>query len=148
MTPISVVVADSKKHRRETCRQLLTATKGVHVIGEARTSREAASVTALTPRLILLDLNLVRGGRAFSLPLIRAQSPRTKVILLVDDASHEEILTAISHGAQGYLGTPSLNRYLVKAVRTVDGGETWIPRKMVGQILDRLAYVKTQHNRL
>jgi DNA-binding NarL/FixJ family response regulator len=98
--------------------------------------------------MVLLDLKLTQGKGACSLPWIRAHSPRTKVILLVDDASHEEILAAISHGAQGYLGTTSLNRYLVKAVRTVHGGETWVPRKIVGHILDRLSYVKTKQKHL
>lgn len=48
-------------------------------------------------------------------------------------------MDALSHGAQGYLERKALRAFLPKAVRVVDAGEPWVPRKMVAKILARLA---------
>jgi hypothetical protein len=58
------------------------------------------------------------------------KSPQTKVILLTDGASDARTLEALSHGArlprQGLLTT-----FPARAVRVVDAGVAWVPRKMV-----------------
>jgi DNA-binding NarL/FixJ family response regulator len=48
-------------------------------------------------------------------------------------------LAALSNGARGYLKEKAISSFLPKAVRQVEAGEAWVPRKMVGKIVDRLA---------
>ena len=77
------------------------------------------------------------------IPALRQKSPQTKVILLTDGASEARTLEALAHGARGYLDKALLTTFLARAVRVVDAGEAWVPRKMVARIMDRLAGLTT-----
>jgi len=84
-------------------------------------------------------LNLFKGKKDHLVRALRQKSPRTKIILLTRRARENQILEALSHGALGYLKEKAINGFLVKAVRKVDAGEAWVPRKVVARIIECLA---------
>ena len=140
MPPITVVVAERQKADRAACLRLLGPEEGIRVVGEARSALEAiTSAARLRPRILLLDLVLARASGTSLIPALRLRSPQTKVILLTEGASEARTLEALCHGARGYLDRSVLARFLPRAVRVVDAGEAWVPRKMVSRIMDRLA---------
>ena len=140
MAPITVVLADQDAARRAACRRLLRSQKGIRVVRETPSALEAIALTARArPRILLLSLGVSRGNGAAVLSALLRRSPRTKVILLTTRPTEARILDALSRGARGYLEQGMLRTFLPKAVRAVDAGEVWVPRKMVGRILDRLA---------
>ncbi len=138
MPPITVVVADHEKASRSTCVSLLQPLKDVAVVGKAASAPEVALAARLKPSILLLDLALSGANRTALLPMIRRESPRTKVILLTRRASEQRILDALAQGAPGYLEKTSLRAFLPKAVRVVAAGEAWVPRRMIAKIVDRL----------
>ena len=139
MPTITVVVADHKKSGRAACLRLLQAEKGIQVVGEARNGLEAIAAAArIKPRIILFHLNLLTGGKISLLRALRQKSPRTRAILLTARPSEMAILKALSHGGRGYLKENALGTFLPKAVRLVDAGEAWVPRKMVTKIVNHL----------
>lgn len=142
MPPITVVIADQDKRRRVHFMHILQPEKGkgISVVGVARSGLEAMMAAAkLKPRILLLNLNLIKRKRNNLLPALRQSSPRTKVILLTDHGAEAAILEGLSHGAWGYLIDGGIRTFLPKAVRVVDAGEAWVPRKMVVKIIERLA---------
>ena len=140
MTPITVLIADHEKARRAVCLRLLEPEEGIRVIGEARTDLEAVTATIkLKPRILLLGLNLLKGKHDALLMTLRQKSPQTRVILLTGRSQEAGIVEALSHGSRGYLEEKVLATFLPKAVRCVDAGEAWVPRKMVARIIERLA---------
>jgi DNA-binding NarL/FixJ family response regulator len=144
---ITVFLADREQSRRDLCLRLLQAGKGMTVVGQARTTQEAVAGAALKPQIILCDLKMIEGNGVPTLLMIRAKSPRTKIIILTGHASDAQILDAIAQGARGYLGAPLLRPFLLKAVRVVNAGETWVSRAMVSKIIDRLARLSPQNTR-
>ncbi|MBI3006939.1 MAG: response regulator transcription factor [candidate division NC10 bacterium] len=142
MTPITVVIADREKASRAACLRLLRPEKGIRVVGEARSGLEAIAAAKLKPRILLLDVHMAAGNGVALLRILRQKSPRTKVILLTRRASQARILDVLAHGARGYLDKKAFRTFLLpKAVRLVDAGQAWVPRKMVAKILDRLAHL-------
>jgi DNA-binding NarL/FixJ family response regulator len=140
MPVISIVIADRGKAGRAASRRLLEPEKDIRVVGEARSGLDAATAAEkLKPSIMLLDLALVDGDGSALLPVIRRKSPRTRVLLLSDRTPDARTLEALSHGARGYLDKATLGTYLSRAVRAVNAGEAWVPRKMVAKIMDRLA---------
>lgn len=137
---ITVVIAERQHADRAACLRLLEAESGIRVVGEAKSGLEAITSTGhLRPRILLLDLALTRAQGSPLIPALRQKSPQTKVILLTDGASEARTLEALAHGARGYLDRALLTTFLARAVRVVDAGEAWVPRKMVTRIMDRLA---------
>ncbi len=140
MPPITVLIADDRETRRAFCLNLLQPEKGIQVLGEVQSDLEAITATVkLKPRILLLSINLLKGKDNPLLLTLRQKSPQTSVILLTRLAPEARILEALSHGARGYLEEKVLSIFLPKAVRCVDAGEAWVPRKMVARIIDRLA---------
>jgi DNA-binding NarL/FixJ family response regulator len=140
MSPITVVIADRLESRRAAYRRLLEPEGRVEVVAESRSSLETvATVGRLRPRILLLDLRLSEGEGVALLPVLRRKSPRTRVLLLTSRASEAHILDALSHGARGFLERKAVATFLAKAVVAVDAGEAWVPRRMVGKIVERLA---------
>ncbi len=140
MPPIAVVVADRQKADRDECLRMLEPEGGIRVVGEARSGLEAITLTSrLRPRILLLDLGLAREEGSSLIPVLRRKSPQTRVLLMTDEASESRTLEALAHGARGYLDKSLLAKFLPRAVRVVDAGEAWVPRKMVAKIMDRLA---------
>ena len=140
MPPIRVVIADRGKSDRTVCRSLLEREKDIRVVGEAASGLEAVSAAErLKPGILLLDLELFNGDGPSLLPVIRRRSPLTRVLLLTNRAPEAPTLDALSHGARGYLEKGALRTHLPRAVRAVGAGEAWVPRKMVTQIMARVA---------
>jgi DNA-binding NarL/FixJ family response regulator len=150
MPPISVLIADDKEARRGLCLNLLQHEKGIQVLVEAQTDLEVVTSTVKQkPRILLLSLNLLKGNGGALLFSLRQKSPGTRIILLTRVASEGRILEALCRGARGYLEEKVLSTFLPKAVRCVDAGEAWVPRKMVARIIDRLASLTAgSHDRL
>ena len=109
------------------------------MVGEARNGLEViTSVTKLKPRILLLNLNLLKKKGTPLLQTLRLKSPRTQVILLTSRSPETTILEVLSYGVRGYLRDGLIPTFLPKMVRAVNNGEPWVPRKMVSKIIDRL----------
>lgn len=140
MPAITVVIADGDKTSRTLSLDTLQPEKGIAVVGVARNGLEAIMAAGgLKPRILLLNSNLFKGKRENLLRTLRQTSPRTKMIVLTRRVSETPILEALSNGARGYLQEKAISSFLPKAVRQVEAGEAWVPRKMVAKIVDRLA---------
>ena len=139
MEPITVAIVHPEKASREACLRFLEPEKRIRVVAEARNSLEAIAVTTRgKPRVLLLDLDSFSANGSALLPVLRQKSPHTKVILLTRNTPKSRILEGLSHGASGFLERKALCTFLPKAVRAIDAGEAWVPRKMVAQLVDRL----------
>jgi DNA-binding NarL/FixJ family response regulator len=145
VTSTTVFIADPEKQTSDLCVRLLRKAKDIRVLGTAQTSQEAIAAASLKPQVVLFDLKMNKRNEVPALMLFRAKSPRTKFILLTGRASDAQILDAISQGARGYLDPTQLHRFLIKAVRVVNAGESWVPRAMVAKIIERLARLNPQN---
>ena len=145
MPTITVQIADREEARRMACIRLLQPQEGIQVVGEARDGKEAVTAAAeLKPHILLLSFNLMRGKEFTLLSTLHQKSPRTKVILLTRSSSEFRILEALSYGAAGYIDERAINTFLLKAVRLVDAGDCWVPRRIVGRIVDRIRLLTGQ----
>jgi DNA-binding NarL/FixJ family response regulator len=141
---ITVVIADTDTRRLGTCVRLLRAARGITIVATAGVVRETIGTVVHQPDILLLDLKMTRANDAATIPLLRTKSPHTQIILLTGRASDAQVLTGISQGARGYLDAKLLRLFLVKAVRAVAAGESWVSRAMVGKLIDQLARLVTR----
>jgi DNA-binding NarL/FixJ family response regulator len=139
MPPITVLIADGDKTSRTRSLNTLQPEKGISVVGVARNGLEALlAADGLKPNILLLNLNLFKGKGDNLLRALLRKSPLTKTILLTRRASGGPILEALTQGALGYLKEKAIDDFLPKAVRQVEAGEAWVPRKMAARIVDHL----------
>ncbi len=120
---IRVVVADDHAMLRGTLVNYLNERDEIMVVGEAGDGEVALEkVIALKPDVLLLDLNMPKKGGLDVLPLIRAQVPETRVLVLTGRDEDWYITQALRGGAHGYLLKASEGDSVIDAILRVRDG--------------------------
>ncbi|OGD26191.1 MAG: hypothetical protein A2Y56_04000 [Candidatus Aminicenantes bacterium RBG_13_63_10] len=72
---------------------------------------------------------------------VATASGKSRLLLMGNIPSHEEIVSLINSGARGYFDLNDNAGQLAEAVRVVDRGEIWLPRDKMSSIMDRIISV-------
>lgn len=122
--PIRILIVDDHFVVREGLKALMSFDPNIEVVGEAADGIEALyEVRALRPDVILLDLVMPRQDGLATIPVIRQENPKSRILVLTSYAEDEKVWTAIKSGALGYLLKDSHPAELIKAIRDVYRGE-------------------------
>lgn len=110
---VRVAVVDDSVVVRGLLSKWLSETSGIEVVGTYRSGREIIdALSSVTPRIILLDLDMPDMDGLTALPLILAKSPNSRVIVVSSLSVHGAELTmrSLMRGATDYLPKPSNHR--------------------------------------
>lgn len=99
-----------------------------------------AAITALArsdspPSVILLDIKMPKVSGLDSIFRLKQLSPATQIIMLTSYDLDENIRTAISRGATGYLLKRSKPAEIIKAIEEAQRGEVPIDSLITGRII-------------
>jgi DNA-binding NarL/FixJ family response regulator len=123
MNRIRVLIADDHAILREGLRALLKLSDDIEVIGEAADGRQAIERSAaLSPDVILMDINMPGlGGLEATLEIRRAQ-PEVKILVLTQHEDREYIRRFLQAGVSGYILKRSAGAELPSAIRAAYRG--------------------------
>lgn len=163
MQMVTVAVADVDRDRRAGFERLLYGEDGITLLSNSgpnsgerndhtfanrrmvqRTTiteceNEVARIKRLKPSVMLVNLDMCADENHALLLSLRNVCPDSKVVVLANDAVHEsKIIQALEMGARGYLRNETISLHLSKAIQVVGRGDSWVPRKLMGRIVDRL----------
>jgi DNA-binding NarL/FixJ family response regulator len=121
---VTVVVADDQSAVREGLVLLLGTLAGITVTGEAEDGQAAVElVQATDPDVVLMDLNMPRCDGVEATRRIRADHPRTQVVVLTTYSDDESIISALRAGALGYLTKAATRAEIGRAVHAAAAGQ-------------------------
>ncbi|HET6247335.1 MAG TPA: response regulator transcription factor [Tepidisphaeraceae bacterium] len=130
----TVLLVDDHSVMREGLRSLLEAQGGFHVIGEARTGREAVEkVKTLAPDVVVMDVRMPELNGFDAARQAIGAKPGLKVIALSglnDDASAVGMLKA---GAVGYVTKDCAFDELVIAIRTAISNKVYFSPEVIAR---------------
>ncbi|MEY9862765.1 DNA-binding NarL/FixJ family response regulator [Catenulispora sp. GAS73] len=124
---IRVLLADDQALLRGTFRLLIDSTPDLEVVGEAGNGREAVKLSEeLRPDLVLMDIRMpvLDGLEATRLIAAGPALAGVKVLILTTFEQDEYVAEALRAGAGGFLGKGVDPEELLRAIRTVAGGES------------------------
>jgi len=136
---ISVLVVDDQPLVRQAVRDILTD-GGLHVVGEAATGRAAvASAAELSPDVVLMDIRMPDMDGIAATELICAGRPpgRPRVLILTTFEEDEYVVAALRAGASGFIGKGAEPDDIVRAVRTIDAGESLLSSTATRGLIER-----------
>jgi DNA-binding NarL/FixJ family response regulator len=117
----------------------LLAQNGFDVVGQASGGAEATGIAReLQPELVLLDLSMPEMDGLTALPLIRAASPRSEIVVLTASEDEDNLLGAIRAGAAGYLLKSEPPDRIVAFLRGVARGEAALSGAVARRLLDQV----------
>jgi DNA-binding NarL/FixJ family response regulator len=144
---VRILLADGHSLFREALSTALTAEPDLLVVGEARDGLEAVAEAARTePQVAVLDAELPNCDGVRAASLIRDRLPGCRIVLLAADEDPDILASAVEAGASGYLTKASPLTELVDAIRSVHRGDTLIPSRMLGSLLEQLIRRRQDHD--
>ncbi|HEX7496226.1 MAG TPA: response regulator transcription factor [Candidatus Limnocylindrales bacterium] len=142
--PFRLLVVDDHEVVRQGLVSLLERREHFQVVAEAGTAAEAVEMARkFEPDIIVMDVRLPDGSGIEACREIRAEFPRTRVVILTSYPDEEAVLSAIIAGASGYLLKQIRGRDLVSALESVGRGESLLDPAVTEKVLDRVRRIAT-----
>lgn len=139
MPSIRVVLADDHAVVREGLKSLISQQDDMQVVGEASDGRMAHRLAQeLAPDVVVMDVSMPELGGAAATAEIRRDAPGCRVVALTVHEGEGYLHQLLQAGASGYVLKRSAAEDLVRAVREVAAGGTYLDPKAAGQILSSI----------
>ena len=134
--PMRILLVDDHVLFRKGVAALLASRRDVEVVGEAGDGLEAmARARETNPDVILMDVNMPRCSGLEAVPLIKAEMPNVKIIMLTVSDDDRSVFTAIKNGAEGYILKDLEPQQLFDYLEGTRRGEAAIPGRLAAKIL-------------
>src|SRR5580765_2888046 len=119
------MLVDDHEVVRDGVRALLETADDIVICAEAGSVRDAIAEAERTrPDVVVMDVRLADGSGIEATREIRAQRPKTAVIMLTSFADDEALFASIMAGASGYVLKQVRSDDLVRAIRAVGAGKS------------------------
>lgn len=142
---LRVLIANGQSLFREAVRAGLESQDDLVVVAEAADGVMAvAQAERSRPDVAIVDAQLSGCNGIQTTYLIKERLPRCKVILLGDVQDEVELIAAVEAGASGYFTKETPLAVVIEAARAVHRGETLIPSRMLGTVLNHLTDRRTE----
>jgi len=124
---IDVVIVEDFKLTRVGLRHALNTNPDINVVDEAEDALEGIEkIKKLNPDVVLMDLGLPRMNGIEAVIKIREFSKKVKIIILTSHDRQEEVIAALSSGANAYCLKDIDPEKLADVIRDVNAGVCWI----------------------
>ena len=136
---IRILVAEDHLVARVGVVTIVNMQPDMTVVAEAANGQQAVEMYRLhQPDVILLDLRMPGMGGVEAAIAIRAEFPGAHMIALTTYGGDEDIRRALAAGVQAYLTKDVLHDELIKAIRAVHGGQTYLPAAVAASLAAQL----------
>ncbi len=126
--PIRILVAEDHLVARVGVSTIVNMQPDMTIVAEASNGQQALDLYRKhLPDVTLLDLRMPGMGGVEAAQAIRAEYPNAKMIALTTYGGDEDIRRALAAGVQAYLTKDVLHDELLKAIRAVYAGQTYLP---------------------
>lgn len=135
-----IIVVDDHPMMRQGLRALVASVPDLEVVGEAGDGDAACREARLVrPDVVVMDLNMPGTNGIEATRAIVAAVPQTKVLVLTMFEDNESVFAAMRAGASGYLVKGAGQGEILRAIRSVAGGEAIFGPGVARRMLDFFA---------
>lgn len=133
---ISVLLVDDQDLVRGGVAMMIDAEDDLEVIGQASSGPEAVRLAAeLEPDVVLMDIQMPGDFDGIEATRLVTEAGHSKVIVLTTFGEEDLVFPALRNGASGYLLKVGESDSLVRAVRSVHGGESLLSPAVTREVI-------------
>src|SRR5450631_3864993 len=132
---IRILVAEDHLIARVGVTALINCQPDMEVVAEAVNGQRAVErFRKYLPDITLLDMRMPIMSGLEAATKIRAEFPNARLIALSSYGGDEDIRRALAAGVQAYLTKDVLRNELLKTIRTVNVGKTYLPQALAAAL--------------
>lgn len=136
--PIRVLLADDHPVVRKGLSSCLAQAQNLVIVGEATDGHEALrKAKELAPDLVLMDIEMPTLNGLTAADILRKENPGIKVLLLSMHNDSDFVLRILQSGARGYILKQAPTEELLKAIETINAGETYFSQDVARLALNQ-----------
>ncbi len=136
---IRILVAEDHLVARVGVSTIVNMQEDMTVVAEAANGNQAVEMFRVhQPDVTLLDLRMPGMGGVEAAIAIRSEFPGARMIALTTYGGDEDIRRALAAGVQAYLTKDVLHDELLKAIRAVYAGQTYLPAAVAASLAAQL----------
>lgn len=140
---ITVVIIEDFKLTRVGLRCALNANPDIEVVGESESAIEGLElIKKHNPNIVLMDLGLPEMNGIEAMIKVREFSKDIKIIALTSHDRQEEVVAALSSGANAYCLKDIDPEKLADVIRDVNCGVCWLDPMVAGLALRAIPHVE------
>lgn len=141
---IHVVLADDHTLFREGLAGIISGTEDFEVVGQAGTTEEAVQLARdLLPDIILVDIDMPGGGLEAA-RTVAEECPVTRIVILTSSEEDDHLIRALKIGARAYILKGVAARELLRILRAVSAGESYVPPMLAASLLLEMGEASSQ----
>ncbi len=141
---LRVIIADSEPIFRVGMRKIFALEDDLRVVAQAESVSQCISAVAKFPAEVLLFESVLSTIPADTVTEILHAAPQLKIILIVPDMSEEETVEYLRRGVSGIVTRSVAPDLLIKCIRKVAAGETWLDNRGVNWVIEAYRAQATQ----
>jgi DNA-binding NarL/FixJ family response regulator len=133
---LRIFLADDHMVVREGLKSLVNSQADMHVVGEADNGDAAwRSACVLVPDVVVMDVSMPEMSGAEATGRLRRECPRVKVLALTVFEDKGYLRQMLDAGASGYVLKRAVTDELVRAIRTVAAGGSYVDPTLAGSLV-------------
>lgn len=134
-TRIRVAVVDDHPLFREGVTRSLSEIDGFEIVAEGSSGADAVRIAGtLRPDVLLMDISMPGGGLD-AIPAVLDVAPSQRIVMLTVSETSEDVTTALTRGAMGYVLKGVGARTLADAIRTVAAGDGYVAPTLSARLI-------------
>ena len=139
MQHLNLAVIDDHPLMRHGIEQTLKREKDLRVVASGGSAQDAIAIANMhAPDLMLLDISLPGCGLKAARTISTA-SPSVRIVFLTVSERYEDVTAALDVGAKGYVLKGIGGPELVRTIRSIAAGDTYITPAFAAKLLTRPA---------
>jgi len=133
---IRVILADSQAIYRVGMKKVFALEDDIRVVAQAESLENLYTALALYPTdVVVLEGGLI-AGTVNAIPEFMRRAPEAKLIVQVSESDENNTVELYRRGVRGVVSRSISPDLLVKCVRRIAAGETWIDNQSVSWVID------------
>jgi len=137
MNKVSVLIAEDHKTVREGLKMIVSAETDMEVVGEAGNGREVIHlVQKLQPDIVIMDISMPELNGLEASAELKEIAPAVKILILTRHIVKAYLQELLQVGVAGYVLKQSESSELLRAIRVIAEGGSYLDPAVTGTIFD------------
>ncbi|HEY0566426.1 MAG TPA: response regulator transcription factor [Terriglobales bacterium] len=133
---IKIILADTQAIYRVGTKKIFALEDDIRVVAQAETLGQVLAAAQKYPADVILFESAVSSNPAEAVSEVLRKAPGAKIIVLVAEADEEDTLEFFRRGVKGIITRAISPELLVRCVRKVAEGETWLDNQGVSWVVE------------